>query len=60
MLLYVNFLFPWTWIFFQNAFATLTFYINAFVVFALFAFASVLKFTLHSVARHAEVTKPHP
>jgi hypothetical protein len=30
MFLYINFVYPWAWLFFNNAFSVLTFYINAF------------------------------
>lgn len=29
VLLYLNFLYPWTWLYFNNAFSVLTFYLNA-------------------------------
>lgn len=32
LLIYANFMFPWIWLFFQNAFSVLTFYLNAFYI----------------------------
>lgn len=39
LLLYVNFIYPWSWLYFNNAFSVLTFYLNAafIVVFAMIA-----------------------
>lgn len=37
MFIYIVSLFPWTWIFFTNAFSVLTIYLNAFYVFAIFS-----------------------
>lgn len=42
LMAYVVFLFPWTWIFFQNAFSILTFYVNAFYVFTIFLMLNII------------------
>jgi len=42
---YVIMLFPWVWIFFQNAFSILVFYTNVFYVFAIFFGAKLLCIT---------------
>lgn len=42
MFIYIAFLFPWVWIFFQNAFSILQIYVNAFYVFAIYSLAIFL------------------
>jgi oligosaccharide repeat unit polymerase len=54
LLLYVNFIYPWTWLYFNNAFSVLTFYLNA-------GFAVLFVALLHDVAvstRHAWRLRP--
>ena len=43
MFIYIVFLFPWTWLFFTNAFSVLTIFVNAFYVFAIFSLFVVHK-----------------
>jgi len=43
MFIYIVFLFPWTWLFFMNAFSVLSHFVNAFYVFAIFSLFVVLK-----------------
>jgi hypothetical protein len=39
LFIYINFMFPWVWMFFTNAFSVLAFYTNAFYVVAIAACA---------------------
>jgi oligosaccharide repeat unit polymerase len=43
LFVYVVFLFPWAWIFFQNAFAVLQFYVDAFYVIAIYLGTALLR-----------------
>lgn len=42
MFIYIAFLFPWAWIFFQNAFSILQIYVNAFYAFVFYSLAIFL------------------
>jgi len=54
--IYIIMLFPWVWMFFQNAFSILSFYTNAFYVVAIFAIAKLLRWTLPNVVSRSSST----
>jgi oligosaccharide repeat unit polymerase len=48
LFVYIVFLFPWTWLFFQNAFSVLQFYIDAFYVLAISLASALLRVVISS------------
>jgi hypothetical protein len=46
MFTYMNFVYPWLWLFFNNAFSVLTFYINTLFIVCIYATAGMLELIL--------------